>query len=116
MSPEKSARKSIWFILNRPKCTICTLSLSITVLIIQIHFCIFLVELTQDWSLCADIIRTAATHCDITIPITVKIRLQPTDEATVEFALLLASAGASLVAVHGRQRGRWELNFIRHIT
>jgi tRNA-dihydrouridine synthase len=38
--------------------------------------------------------------------VTVKIRLQPLPGDTVRFAVLLAKAGASLVSVHGRQRGR----------
>ena len=52
------------------------------------------------------IIAAAARHPRLTIPVTVKIRLQPAPGDTVRFARLLASAGASLVTVHGRQRGR----------
>jgi len=59
-----------------------------------------------DWALCASIIAAAASHPSLTIPVTVKIRLQPAPGDTVRFARLLASAGASLVTVHGRQRGR----------
>ena len=59
-----------------------------------------------DWALCCSIIGEAAAHPGMRIPITVKIRLQPTLDATVKFARMLAASGASLVTVHGRQRGR----------
>jgi len=49
------------------------------------------------------VLSAAASHPELKVPVTVKIRLQPTVEATVEFATLLARAGASLVTVHGRQ-------------
>jgi tRNA-dihydrouridine synthase 1 len=49
------------------------------------------------------VLNAAASHPDLKVPVTVKIRLQPTVEATVEFAIMLAKAGASLVTVHGRQ-------------
>jgi len=59
-----------------------------------------------DWALCCAIVHQAAVHPELCLPITVKIRLQPTLEATVQFARLLAASGASMVSVHGRQRGR----------
>ena len=48
-------------------------------------------------------LNAAASHPEMKVPVTVKIRLQPTVDATVEFAIMLAKAGASLVTVHGRQ-------------
>jgi tRNA-dihydrouridine synthase 1 len=69
------------------------------------HYGSFLTD-PADWSLCCEIVRAAATHPELSIPITVKMRLQPTLVATLAFARQLASAGASLVSVHGRQRGR----------
>lgn len=69
------------------------------------HYGSFLTD-AADWRLCCEIIRTAAAHPELRIPITVKMRLQPTLAATVAFARQLASAGASLVTVHGRPRGR----------
>ena len=71
------------------------------------HYGAYLTD-PHDHALCAEIIAAAADHPEITIPITVKIRLQPTTEQTVAFANLLADAGASLVAVHGRRRGTEE--------
>eukprot|EP00899_Mesostigma_viride_P006949 jgi/Mesvir1/16255/Mv08503-RA.1 len=57
----------------------------------------------KDWPLVCDIVRHLAHH--LSIPVFCKIRLQATRAMTVEFAKLLANAGCSLVAVHGRQRG-----------
>ena len=57
----------------------------------------------QDWQLCASIISTAVAT--VTIPVTVKIRLQSTTAATLDFAVLLAQAGASVLTLHARQRG-----------
>lgn len=39
----------------------------------------------EDWGLCCQIINEAVTHPGIKIPISVKIRLQPTIEDTCEF-------------------------------
>ncbi|GMH53361.1 hypothetical protein TL16_g01438 [Triparma laevis f. inornata] len=58
-----------------------------------------------DWQLCCDILKTASSHERLTIPVTVKIRLQKTLEETIEFATLLKNSGASLLAIHGRHRG-----------
>jgi tRNA-dihydrouridine synthase 1 len=66
------------------------------------HYGSFLTD-PCDWQLCADII--AAAVAVVSIPVTVKIRLQPTVEATITFARMLKEAGASLITVHGRQRG-----------
>eukprot|EP01134_Creolimax_fragrantissima_P007350 CFRG7350T1 len=70
----------------------------------EFHYGSYLTDV-EEWNLCAEIIRAASNHPDINIPITVKIRLQPSIDATCEFAALLARAGASIVAIHGRQRG-----------
>ena len=58
-----------------------------------------------DWQLCCDVISRASSNERLTIPVTVKIRLQKTLEETVEFATMLRNSGASLIAVHGRHRG-----------
>lgn len=42
---------------------------------------------------------------ELHIPVTCKVRLQPTLEATIEFCQRLERAGCALVAVHGRFRG-----------
>lgn len=49
--------------------------------------------------------RPAPPTAALTIPVTAKIRLQPTVEATVEFGRRLEHAGIALLAVHGRRRG-----------
>lgn len=77
------------------------------------HYGAYLTD-PHDHALCAEIIAAAADHPEISIPITVKIRLQPTTEQTVAFANLLADAGASLVAVHGRRRGTEEKHQSEH--
>lgn len=60
-----------------------------------------------DWALCVNIVSNAVAA--VNIPVTVKIRLQPTCEATLEFAVLLAEAGASLLTLHARHRGHEDL-------
>jgi tRNA-dihydrouridine synthase 1 len=57
-----------------------------------------------DWLLCCEMVRAAVLVT--TIPITVKIRLQQTTAETLEFAEKLARAGASLLTLHARRRGR----------
>ena len=67
--------------------------------------------MTDDHDLCVSIISSACTSPSLTVPVSVKIRIQePTPlhsslERTVEFALRLAAAGAWIIAVHGRRRG-----------
>ena len=56
-----------------------------------------------DWALCCRIVSAAAAA--VSIPVTVKIRLQGTCRETVDFAVLLAEAGASLLTLHARHRG-----------
>ena len=69
------------------------------------HYGSFLAD-PPDWPLCCAIVAAAAKDPALVIPVTVKIRLQPTLAATVAFATLLAQSGASLVTVHGRFRGK----------
>jgi tRNA-dihydrouridine synthase len=57
-----------------------------------------------DWALCCEIVRAAVLVT--TIPITVKIRLQESTAETLEFAEMLARAGASVLTLHARRRGR----------
>jgi len=56
-----------------------------------------------DWALCGRIVSEAAAA--VSIPVTVKIRLQARCRETVDFAVLLAEAGASLLTLHARHRG-----------
>lgn len=58
-----------------------------------------------DWDLVCSMVRVCATSSALHIPVTCKIRLQPTVESTIEFCKRLEAAGAALIAVHGRQRG-----------
>jgi len=41
-------------------------------------------------------------HKELSIPVTVKIRLLPTEEATMTLVKRIEAAGASLLTVHGR--------------
>ena len=59
----------------------------------------------HDWPLCCAMVRACVESNELTIPVTCKIRLQKTVEATVEFALMLEAAGCAMIAVHGRRRG-----------
>jgi len=68
------------------------------------HYGSFLTD-PPDWYLCCSLVRTCAESKELRIPVTCKIRLQPTVEATVEFARMLEAAGCAMIAVHGRQRG-----------
>ena len=58
-----------------------------------------------DWRLCCDVIKAAVSDARLSIPVTVKIRLQKTLEETIEFAGMLKDSGAALIAIHGRHRG-----------
>ena len=56
----------------------------------------------DDLPLVERIVRTCAEG--LRVPVTVKIRVFPELEKTVEYARMLERAGASLIAVHGRLR------------
>lgn len=43
-------------------------------------------------------------HTDLDIPVTAKMRILDTQEATLEYAKVLLKAGASILTVHGRRR------------
>lgn len=58
----------------------------------------------RDWHVVAAIIR-ALVESDAGLPITAKIRLQPTRERTLSFVCMLQSAGVAAVCVHARLRG-----------
>lgn len=58
--------------------------------------------LQDEWELVHDIVRTAAT--ELTVPIWVKIRIFDDIDKTLDYACMLQSAGASVIAVHGRTR------------
>lgn len=68
------------------------------------HFGSFLTD-PPDWPLCCEMVRTCVASSDLKIPITCKIRLQPTVAATIEFTKMLEDAGCAMIAVHGRKRG-----------
>lgn len=59
-----------------------------------------------DWQLCYEMIKRVCQDHRVTIPITAKIRLLCSLDDTIEFALLLRDAGASMITVHGRTRGK----------
>ena len=58
--------------------------------------------LMDDLPLVEQIVRTCSEG--LSVPVTVKIRIFPDRERTVEYARMLERAGASLIAVHGRLR------------
>lgn len=62
--------------------------------------------LADEVELCGEIVRAARAAVEEWFAITVKIRLRPTREETVDFARQLVAAGASLVTLHARPRGR----------
>ena len=68
------------------------------------HYGSFLTD-PHDWPLCCAMVRACVECPELTIPVTCKIRLQKSVEATIEFARMLEAAGCSLLAVHGRRRG-----------
>lgn len=55
------------------------------------------------WPLIQSMVSACHASQDLRIPVTCKIRLQSTLEATIEFASLLEKAGCAMLAVHGRQ-------------
>lgn len=62
--------------------------------------------LADEVELCGEIVRAARAAVQDWFAITVKIRLRPTRDETVNFAQQLVQAGARLVTLHARPRGR----------
>jgi tRNA-dihydrouridine synthase 1 len=58
--------------------------------------------LQDEWGLVASIVRAAADG--LRVPVWCKIRIFPCVQKSIEYAQMLESAGASLIAVHGRTR------------
>ncbi|KAI9856382.1 MAG: hypothetical protein M1813_009134 [Trichoglossum hirsutum] len=58
--------------------------------------------LQEDWELVYKLINRL--HNDLMVPVTAKIRVLETKEKTLEYAKVVLSAGASILAVHGRTR------------
>ncbi|RAK78451.1 tRNA-dihydrouridine synthase family protein [Aspergillus fijiensis CBS 313.89] len=58
--------------------------------------------LQEDWDLIYKLINRL--HTELPIPVTAKFRIQETKEKTLEYAKMILSAGASIIAVHGRRR------------
>lgn len=58
--------------------------------------------LQEDWDTIYKMINNLHKH--LSIPVTAKMRVLETKEKTLEYAQMILSAGASLIAVHGRQR------------
>eukprot|EP00928_Gymnodinium_smaydae_P080364 TRINITY_DN64077_c0_g1_i1.p1 TRINITY_DN64077_c0_g1~~TRINITY_DN64077_c0_g1_i1.p1 ORF type:complete len:525 (-),score=127.79 TRINITY_DN64077_c0_g1_i1:106-1590(-) len=54
------------------------------------------------WPTIEAMVAACARCPDLRIPVTCKIRLQPTIEATVDFARRLEAAGCALLTIHGR--------------
>ncbi len=58
--------------------------------------------LQDEWPLIASMVRTLRGN--LSIPVTVKIRIFPDVEKTVRYAKMIEESGASLLTVHGRLR------------
>ncbi|KAI8061009.1 dihydrouridine synthase-domain-containing protein [Gongronella butleri] len=58
--------------------------------------------LQDEWELIEKMVKTLDTH--LKVPVTVKIRVFPTVEKTVEYAKMIEAAGAQMLTVHGRLR------------
>lgn len=58
--------------------------------------------LQEDWDLIYKLINKL--YNELPVPITVKFRIQESKEKTLEYAKMILSAGASIIAVHGRRR------------
>jgi nifR3 family TIM-barrel protein len=66
------------------------------------HYGSYLLD-RRDWELVEAMVAEMANR--VSVPVTCKIRLLQTQEQTIEFARRLQRAGASLLTIHGRQRG-----------
>ena len=58
--------------------------------------------LQEDWDLIYKLINRL--HTELSVPITAKFRIQESKEKTLEYAKMILSAGANIIAVHGRRR------------
>ena len=58
--------------------------------------------LQEDWKTIYEVINTL--HQELPVPVTAKIRVLESKEKTLEYAKMILSAGASIIAVHGRRR------------
>ncbi|KAI2790727.1 tRNA-dihydrouridine(16/17) synthase [Penicillium oxalicum] len=58
--------------------------------------------LQEDWDLIYKLINRL--HTELSVPVTAKFRIQETKEKTLEYAKMILSAGANIIAVHGRRR------------
>ncbi|KAJ5923789.1 tRNA-dihydrouridine(16/17) synthase, partial [Penicillium verhagenii] len=58
--------------------------------------------LQEDWDLIHKLINKL--HTELDVPVTAKFRIQETKEKTLEYAKMILSAGANIIAVHGRRR------------
>lgn len=58
--------------------------------------------LQEDWDLIYKLINRL--YHELSVPITAKFRIQESKEKTLEYAKMILSAGASIIAVHGRRR------------
>lgn len=58
--------------------------------------------LQEDWDLIYKLINKLSN--ELSVPVTAKFRIQESKEKTLEYAKMILSAGASIIAVHGRRR------------
>jgi len=58
--------------------------------------------LQEDWDLIYKLINRL--HTELSVPVTAKFRIQESKEKTLEYAKMIISAGANIIAVHGRRR------------
>jgi tRNA-dihydrouridine synthase 1 len=58
--------------------------------------------LQEDWDAIYKMINKL--HNELSVPVTAKMRILDTREKTLEYAMMILSAGASILTVHGRRR------------